>query len=85
MLKQALRILCDNAVKYTPEGMPITIAAEKDGKGARISVQDNGMGVPAEELSRIFDRFYRSDSARSRQAGGAGLAGRRIAGASRRR
>ena len=74
MLKQATRILVDNAAKYTPEGNMITLKAVKDGKGAPvIIVQDNGIGIAGQDMSHIFDRFYRSDPARGRQQGGTGL------------
>ncbi len=74
MLKQATRILVDNAAKYTPEGNLITLKAMLDGTGAPvIIVQDNGIGIAGEDMSHIFDRFYRSDPARGRTQGGTGL------------
>ncbi|HPF88972.1 MAG TPA: HAMP domain-containing sensor histidine kinase, partial [Candidatus Limiplasma sp.] len=73
MLKQLLRILVDNAMKYTPSGGKITIALKADAVDCVISVQDNGQGISKEELTRIFDRFYRSDKARKVQSGGHGL------------
>ena len=74
MLKQALRILTDNAAKYKPEGGKITLRAFANGKGKPcLSVQDAGMGIKTEDAPYVFDRFYRSDPARSRQSGGAGL------------
>ncbi len=72
-LKQALRIFIDNAIKYTPEGGTITLSCRKEEKFCRITVADTGMGVAEEELSRIFERFYRAEQARSREAGGHGL------------
>ena len=72
-LKQALRIFIDNAIKYTPEGGTITLSCRKEDKFCRITVADTGMGVAEEELSRIFERFYRAEQARSREAGGHGL------------
>ena len=74
MLKQCCRVLCDNATKYTPEGGVIRLRARraKDG-GATIEVQDSGIGISREDVSRVFDRFYRSDPARGRNSGGAGL------------
>jgi heavy metal sensor kinase len=73
MLKRMLLNLLDNAVKYTPEGGEIKIALESTDGAARIVVTDTGIGIPAEDQSRIFDRFYRVDKARSRALGGAGL------------
>lgn len=74
MLKQATRILVDNAAKYTPEGEKISLKAVYDTSGVpAIIVQDNGIGISGEDMSHIFDRFYRSDPARGRQQGGTGL------------
>jgi signal transduction histidine kinase len=73
MLKRMLLNLLDNAVKYTPEGGEINIALESQNGAARIVVTDTGIGIPAEDQPRIFDRFYRVDKARSRALGGAGL------------
>ena len=73
MLKQAARILVDNAAKYSGADTRITLRAyEKDGD-ACFEVQDNGIGIPAGALPHIFDRFYRADPARSRATGGTGL------------
>ena len=73
MLKQLLRILVDNAIKYTPAGGKITLSSAIEAGACVISVQDTGQGISKEELSRIFDRFYRSDKARKLQSGGHGL------------
>ncbi|MFH1512406.1 MAG: HAMP domain-containing sensor histidine kinase [Bacillota bacterium] len=73
MLKQLMRILVDNAIKYTPAGGKITLALNVEADGCVMSVQDTGQGISKEELSRIFDRFYRSDKARKTQGGGHGL------------
>ena len=74
MLKQATRILVDNAAKYTPEGETIILKAVTDKNEApTIVVQDNGIGIAGQDMSHIFDRFYRSDPARGRQQGGTGL------------
>ena len=74
MLVQALYNVVDNALKYTPAGGVIRLRARraKDG-GATIEVQDSGIGISREDVSRVFDRFYRSDPARGRNSGGAGL------------
>jgi len=73
LIKQALRILVDNAVKYTDAGGRITLIAESDGDLARLAVRDNGIGISPENIPRIFDRFYRADASRARATGGAGL------------
>jgi signal transduction histidine kinase len=65
--------LLDNAVKYTPAGGEISIALRSNTGNAQIIVSDTGMGIPAADQPRIFDRFYRVDKARSRAQGGAGL------------
>ncbi|HXK11153.1 MAG TPA: ATP-binding protein [Vicinamibacteria bacterium] len=73
-LRRILENLVDNAVKYTPEGGEVEVACSPgpDGSG-RIDVADNGPGIAAEHLPRIFERFYRVDKARSRELGGTGL------------
>jgi two-component system phosphate regulon sensor histidine kinase PhoR len=72
-LEQALVNLLDNALKFNHPGGEVRIeAAHVDGT-ARIVISDTGIGIPAEDLSRIFERFYRVDKARSRQVGGTGL------------
>lgn len=73
LLKQALRALVDNAVKYTPEKGTIQMAASGDGAGVKINVTDTGIGIPENELQKIFNRFYRVDEDRSREKGGSGL------------
>ena len=74
MLKQALRILADNAAKYTPAGKSITLRSfVNESDRPCLSVRDEGIGIKAEDAPHVFDRFYRSDPARTRQSGGAGL------------
>lgn len=74
MLKQCARILTDNALKYTPEGGLICLRTYTNAAGeACLEVQDSGIGVSAEDMQHMFDRFYRSDPARARQSGGTGL------------
>jgi two-component system, OmpR family, phosphate regulon sensor histidine kinase PhoR len=71
-LEQLLTNLVDNAVKFNRRGGAVTVGLEREGRD-RISVSDTGEGIPAEHLSRLFERFYRVDRARSRAAGGTGL------------
>ena len=74
MLKQTARILADNAAKYSKDGDAITLRAFHDAAGHPcISVQDNGSGIQAKDMPHIFERFYRSDPARTRNSGGTGL------------
>lgn len=72
-LEQVIINLLDNAIKFTPAGGRILIEAQVQVPYVRIDVQDNGMGIPAQHLPRIFERFYRVDKARSQQSGGTGL------------
>ena len=74
-LQQVLLILIDNALKHTQPGGSITVRVERQGGEALVEVRDTGEGIPAEQLSRVFDRFFRGDAARTRSsaAGGAGL------------
>jgi signal transduction histidine kinase len=73
LLKQALRILVDNAIKYTDSDGEITISASSDDISARLSVSDNGIGIAPEILPYVFNRFVRADESRTRSTGGAGL------------
>ncbi len=70
---QILANLLDNAIKYTPEGGRVSVRAITEFAHVRFLVQDTGIGVPARELPRLFERFYRVDKARSRELGGTGL------------
>ncbi|HZQ06653.1 MAG TPA: HAMP domain-containing sensor histidine kinase [Anaerolineae bacterium] len=72
-LKQVLLNLVDNAIKYTPQGGEVTLSLVKDEEWVKIAVQDTGIGIAAENIPNLFDRFYRVDKARSRDAGGTGL------------
>ena len=73
-LEQVLINLLDNAIKYTHEGGRVTISAiEKDQREIQFSIEDNGIGIPKEDIPRIFERFYRVDKGRSQELGGTGL------------
>jgi two-component system, OmpR family, sensor kinase len=72
-LRQMLLNLIDNAIKYNNEGGNIEIGLWKENDKAKIVINDNGIGIPSEDIGRIFDRFYRVDKARSRDMGGVGL------------
>ena len=72
-LKQVVVNLLDNAIKYTPEGGAIEMNVSAQNGKAVLEVADTGIGIPPQALPRIFERFFRVDSARSRQQGGAGL------------
>ena len=72
-LRQALSILLDNAVKYTPEGGRVTIRiAEEDGS-VGVEVADTGIGIPEDQILHVFERFYRAEEARSTEGLGLGL------------
>ena len=72
-ISQALINLLDNAVKYTPKGGLISVSATEVEEEIHITVADTGIGIPKEDLDRIFERFYRVDKNRSRKMGGTGL------------
>lgn len=72
-LHAAVSNLVENAVAYSPEGSRVAVTARLDGGSVRITVADNGIGIPETELDRIFERFYRVDPARARATGGTGL------------
>jgi two-component system, OmpR family, sensor kinase len=77
-LKQLLMNLVDNAIKYTPAGGTVTMSLVRDAGAVRIAIKDTGIGIPSQDLERIFDRFYRVDKARPRglltvSGGGTGL------------
>ena len=72
-LGEVLQNLVDNALQYTPSGGQIEVKARANGREVIFTVTDTGIGIPESDLERIFERFYRVDAARSREAGGTGL------------
>jgi signal transduction histidine kinase len=72
-LKQVIVNLLDNAIKYTPNGGAIVVRVFTQGLMAVVEVSDTGIGIPAEALPHIYERFYRAKTARTREHGGAGL------------
>jgi two-component system, OmpR family, heavy metal sensor histidine kinase CusS len=72
-LRRLLLLLVDNAVKYTPAGGRITVSVGLDSSGPSVTVRDTGVGIPDAALPHVFERFYRVDESRNRDAGGAGL------------
>ena len=73
LLEQAVINLVDNAIKYSEPGKTVWLSADADADGTAIRVRDEGCGIAAEHLPRLFERFYRVDKARSRNLGGTGL------------
>lgn len=72
-LTQAVDNLLDNAIKYNRSGGTVFLKAAESENGLTLEVEDTGIGIPPKDLSRIFERFYRVDKARSRETGGTGL------------
>jgi heavy metal sensor kinase len=72
-LRQVFYNLIENSIKYTPAGGEVEVRVAGRNNHAVVTVRDTGIGIPAEDLSRVFDRFYRVDKARSREQGGTGL------------
>jgi signal transduction histidine kinase len=73
LLGRVLSNLLDNALKYSPDGSPCVLGARPEGDGVAFWVSDRGIGISAEQLGRIFDRFYQVDSSTTRRFRGAGL------------
>ena len=73
LLTQAVINLIENAVKYSPEHTRVTVSGSRAGHRVRITVADQGPGIPEHHVPRLFERFYRADKARSRRLGGTGL------------
>jgi two-component system sensor histidine kinase SenX3 len=72
-LVSAVYNLLENAVKYSEEGSAVEVGGRTDGQWVELKVRDHGIGIPAKDLERIFERFYRVDRARGRDTGGTGL------------
>jgi signal transduction histidine kinase len=72
-MHDALRNLIENAVNYSVEGARIELEAQSDGEWVVLSVRDHGPGIPEADLARVFERFYRVDTSRTRDPGGTGL------------
>lgn len=72
-LSQVLFNLIGNALQYTPPGGQVTVTARRQGDEVQVNVQDSGVGIAAENLMHVFDRFYRVDRSRSRISGGSGI------------
>ena len=72
-LRQVLDNLLDNAIKYSPEGAPIVLRVEADSRWTRFAIADNGVGIPASEVPRIFEKFYRVDPHQRSGVNGTGL------------
>jgi two-component system heavy metal sensor histidine kinase CusS len=73
LMLRAVSNLVSNAIAHTPPGGIVTLAAMNEVAAIRIEVSDTGVGIPAEALSRVFDRFFRVDPSRSKTSGGTGL------------
>jgi two-component system, OmpR family, phosphate regulon sensor histidine kinase PhoR len=72
-LEQVLVNLIDNAIKYTPEQGKVQVLVSVQADLVQLAIKDNGIGIPAKHIPRLFERFYRVDKARSREMGGTGL------------
>ena len=73
-ISQVVNNLLENAITHSPEGGSVVVSAGASGDGmVRVAVSDTGRGIPSEDLTRVFDRFFRSDASRSRATGGVGL------------
>jgi signal transduction histidine kinase len=72
-LEQVFQNLLSNAIKYSPEGGQVTVQVERQGSMAGVQIADQGIGIPAEVLPRLFQRFYRVESAAARQISGTGI------------
>lgn len=73
LIKQLVRIIVDNSIKFTPSEGTIRLQLKKSMKNIMLVIEDTGVGIPEEDIPHIFDRFYRSDKSRTKQSGGSGL------------
>ena len=73
LFEQALRNLVENAVRYSPRPGEIALRASATGHTVTVEVDDEGPGIPEDDLARVFERFYRGDGRRGADGGGAGL------------
>ena len=73
LLQRAVGNLVSNALAHTPPGGNVVLGTSADSSSVRIEVSDTGIGIPAEALPRVFDRFFRVDSSRTQDLGGTGL------------
>lgn len=73
LIKETIRIFLDNSIKYTPQNGLIKLNSHVGKKNIVITIEDNGVGIPKEDLPYVFNRFYRSDKSRTRKTGGSGL------------
>ena len=73
MIEELIFNLCDNGIKYNRPGGKVTVRVSENNDNVCLSVEDTGIGIPENDLPRIFERFYRVDKARSRERGGTGL------------
>src|SRR5262249_6765783 len=72
-LTQVMANLLQNAVRYTPDGGEVAVTAERVEGGVRVRVANTGPGIPADDLPRVWERFYRVEKSRDRERGGAGI------------
>lgn len=72
-IRRLIRVLLDNAIKYTPAGGRIEVSVDHQQERVELAVRDSGIGISESDLPKVFDRFYRADKARSRDEGGCGL------------
>ena len=72
-LEQVIANLVDNAVKYSPDGGPVRVIAKREGDQAHVIVEDEGIGIPAEQVGRVFELFFRTHEAEARRTPGLGL------------
>ena len=73
LLYEIVYNLCDNALKYNVDGGNVSVTVDEDGQNARLIVADTGIGIPAAQQDRVFERFYRVDKSHSKASGGTGL------------